>query len=195
MTDVIDDMLSQLKAKKAKLYEEIRKIKAAEAALKGVASDVATSDKPTIRNRSRGGKTLKDMISAVLTEHGTGAEANDIISMIKDKFGKDVPRTSMSPQLTRMKNDDRKLKYLDGLWYLNEHFPEKPLSPLDCGVTGAKAIMSAQDAIAATHAVTSGLYEMSLEAEQQAQQMKGFENQNQELHRTARKLSESAKDL
>ena len=61
---------------------------------------------PGIERQSRrapdGGPTLKDMAVAVLSELPDGADANAIRHLIGMKFGREIARESMSPQLSRL---------------------------------------------------------------------------------------------
>lgn len=57
------------------------------------------------RTRSESGLTIKEMVINILGCHPLGLEALEIIDKIKDQFDKDVMRTSLSPQLSRLKAD------------------------------------------------------------------------------------------
>jgi hypothetical protein len=55
--------------------------------------------------------TIKDAILTVLNESPGGMTSNEILEAINDRFFEGaLLRTSMSPQLTRLKNDDHKVK-------------------------------------------------------------------------------------
>lgn len=83
----------QLKAFRAELAE----IKVARQALDGVAVEVQSTS-------SSAGPTIKDMIRTVLERAPDGMTSALILEAIKQEFGRDVERTSLSPQLTRLKD-------------------------------------------------------------------------------------------
>jgi hypothetical protein len=69
--------------------------------------------------------TIKDMVLEVLGPIAEGAEALTILQFIKDRFGKEIERTSLSPQLSRLKRDG--LLDLDGkLWRIADQNEEGP---------------------------------------------------------------------
>lgn len=52
-------------------------------------------------------KTIKDAVIEVLGAKGAGMTALEILAAINLKFGTEYPRTSLSPQLSRLKADGR----------------------------------------------------------------------------------------
>jgi hypothetical protein len=52
-------------------------------------------------------KTIKDAVIEVLKSKGAGMTALEILAAINLKFGTDYPRTSLSPQLSRLKADGK----------------------------------------------------------------------------------------
>lgn len=63
--------------------------------------------------------TLKQAVLIVLKEQGHPMQALDILDAINKKFDADFPRTSLSPQLSRLKDDN--LLERDGrIWHLTE---------------------------------------------------------------------------
>lgn len=62
--------------------------------------------------------TLKQMAYTVLSEAGAPMTAQQILQAIHEKFGQTIERTSMSPQLSRLGQDEVLLR--DGnLWVVN----------------------------------------------------------------------------
>ncbi len=59
------------------------------------------------------------MVVAALRDRPNGGDAYAIINAIKEKYGKDIPRPSMSPQLSRLKEDGY-LELRNGNWCLTE---------------------------------------------------------------------------
>ena len=93
------DIQGQIKALRAELAE----IDAAERALSS-----AESSKLAPRERGSSGtgrKTLKEMALEALAEYPEGAIALEILETIKAKFGADIARESLSPQLSRLGQD------------------------------------------------------------------------------------------
>ncbi|KQU54880.1 hypothetical protein ASG72_04535 [Bosea sp. Leaf344] len=62
-------------------------------------------------------KTIKEAVIEVLEVIGGGLTASDILAAINAKFGTDYPRTSLSPQLSRLKSEG-KLTREGNLWSL-----------------------------------------------------------------------------
>lgn len=52
-------------------------------------------------------KTIKDAVVEVLGAKGAGMTALEMLAAINLKFGTDYPRTSLSPQLSRLKADGK----------------------------------------------------------------------------------------
>ncbi|ABA03416.1 hypothetical protein Nwi_0148 [Nitrobacter winogradskyi Nb-255] len=52
-------------------------------------------------------KTIKDAVVEVLRAKGSGMTALEILAAINLKFGTEYPRTSLSPQLSRLKADGK----------------------------------------------------------------------------------------
>jgi len=71
-------------------------------------------------------KTIKKKIIEVLTESERWLTSEEIIAQIQDRFGDVVVRTSLSPQLSRLKNDDKIISYneLNKSWGLDEATPD-----------------------------------------------------------------------
>lgn len=105
-----EEILRQIDELKAELQE----IKLAETAIKlGVVNSAPT--KPYSDNRS----TIKQMVAEVLQGRPNGADAADIVTLIKQEFGEDVARSSLSPQLSRLKEEGKVI--LEGrIWRLSE---------------------------------------------------------------------------
>lgn len=103
MTDMsVRDFLAsreaELKEKKSAIVAELAEIKALKSALDGVS--------PAAGRKKSAEPTIKDMIVEVLEDSPGGSTSDEIIAMVAEKYGKSVPRSSMSPQLSRLKNDD-----------------------------------------------------------------------------------------
>lgn len=142
----IRDMLAarkaEIKALQAQLKQELQDILAAEAAMSPIGEK-----EPVIKLRKgRGSKfTLKDMVVSVLSDHKSGADALKILDLIKSKFGIDVKRESLSPQLSRLKNDDKLLELRGSDWFLLPHKNEAPRGASMVGETAISPNSNASD--------------------------------------------------
>jgi hypothetical protein len=88
-----------------------------EVALTPLPAAVARSGSPpnTPKRRMRFEQGIKGMVLGALQEAKTGLTAQQIIAAIQTTFGYDLPRTSLSPQLTRLKRDG-KVTVRDSIW-------------------------------------------------------------------------------
>lgn len=112
--DLIAARREEVKRQITELKAELREITLAEAAIKSGVLDGAS----TQGQGSRGKHTIKDMVVSVLSSRLEGAEASDIVNFIANEFGEEVPRSSLSPQLSRLKEEGALI--LDGrIWKLN----------------------------------------------------------------------------
>ncbi|AMJ62277.1 hypothetical protein [Bosea sp. PAMC 26642] len=88
----------------------------------------------TVSRRPIPEKTIKEAVLEVLGVLGTGLTALDLLSAINAKFDTDYPRTSLSPQLSRLKAEG-KITRLGNLWSLAPDAPEtnEPAHPTSEG--------------------------------------------------------------
>lgn len=110
---------AEIKSLRAELLAELKELKAAKSA---ISTDSIDKDSPA----NSGVKTIKQKIIDVLTDSDLPLTSEEIISEIKTRFGDDVARTSLSPQLSRLKNDDKMIGYneLSKSWSLGKHGPQ-----------------------------------------------------------------------
>ncbi|MER9373202.1 hypothetical protein [Mesorhizobium sp. M0491] len=90
------------------IEEEIDQIeKAAEAA--NISLDTSDSSKRTreidFSSQSKLPRTMKEAATEALKDEPSGMTANDILKIVNAKLGTDYPRSSLSPQLSRLKVD------------------------------------------------------------------------------------------
>ena len=102
--------------------------------------------------------TFKQLIVKALGEHFTnGATANELLELFERKWGRRLMRTSLSPQLSRLKND--KIIELEGkVWHLSKPvkaFGVPGLFPNENGEAEASPDV-AESAISAEHEPNSG---------------------------------------
>lgn len=110
----LDERETAIKGQLKALRLELAEIKVARVALEGASGEV-------IHSAAQSGPTIKDMIRRVLEGAANGMTSNEVLANIKAEFGKDVERTSLSPQLSRMKGDGE-VFLDDDKWYLHAHW-------------------------------------------------------------------------
>lgn len=109
--------LSSLDERRAEIVAELDELEAAEAAARQVSTPLPSEDltaaasigerannAPPIRRGS-----IKEKVMSVLSACPEGADANKILELIEIKFGEIIPRSSLSPQLSRLKGEGRLL--------------------------------------------------------------------------------------
>ncbi len=115
LKDFLPQRKAQIKAQIAALKKELQAIQLAEGAI--VSED--DEDTTVITSRRKSSRiTIKDMIIGVLENKPDGADSFKIRDLIKEKYDKDVPRPSISPQLSRLKADDGLLELRGSNWVL-----------------------------------------------------------------------------
>ncbi|WVT73442.1 hypothetical protein QM996_18505 [Sinorhizobium chiapasense] len=100
LREFIEQRRSEILRQISELKAELAELKLAEAAIKsGVIP--AGGTRPDTRDRG----TIKEMVVDVLSGRPDGAEASDILQLILNSFGEEIPRSSLSPQLSRLKEE------------------------------------------------------------------------------------------
>lgn len=130
--EVLDD-LAKLRPRVSFLEEELSQIDRALAAAEGPilitgneASERARAHHARVAHPNVANMTIKDMVVKALSEHFIrGATANQLIEFFEQRWGRKEIRTSLSPQLSRLK--DIGIISLQGkLWHLERE--EIPLA-------------------------------------------------------------------
>lgn len=105
------EIRDQLKALKA----ELRELQVAKAALNG--------QEATPLAAQSSGPTIKDMARAVLSPDKArdGMTSAEILTAIKAAFDREIDRTSLSPQLSRLKTDGE-VGLVGEKWFSKEHY-------------------------------------------------------------------------
>ena len=74
--------------------------------------------KRTIKNtRKKAALTIKQMVVKLIGQNGAGLSAIDLMARIKAVYDLEIPRSSLSPQLSRLKQEGR-LVDKSGIWCL-----------------------------------------------------------------------------
>lgn len=82
----------------------------------GIVKGLPTASRPITR-RTQPEVTIKEAALSVLAEFPEGLIALDLLRKINEQFGLNIVRSSLSPQLTRLKNDG-KIINSGSLWLL-----------------------------------------------------------------------------
>jgi hypothetical protein len=110
--DEIRKQMEPLEASTAELRTILHTAEAHLRALAKEATEIERALQAIGKRESRDNEiTIKDAILKALAEAPGGLTSSDLLATINDRFFEGtLPRTSMSPQLTRLKNDDHKIK-------------------------------------------------------------------------------------
>jgi hypothetical protein len=102
-------MRERLTEKQSELFELNLEMDQVDSALKAV-EETETKNQPTI----------KQAVLDVLNDRSEGMTALEILSEINTRFFYSHPyeRTSLSPQLSRLKDDDKKIELKGNKWFL-----------------------------------------------------------------------------
>lgn len=95
------------------LRSELSELREAKKSLQPV--EVATSAD------TAGSPTIKDMVKAILADRPHGLLAAEILAKIHRKFGVQIERTSLSPQLSRLRQEGH-LHLEGGKWFPTQSF-------------------------------------------------------------------------
>lgn len=115
LRDFIAKRETEIRDQQKALKAELRELQAAKAAIDATPQTGATGQAVT------GAVTIKDMARDVLHQHPDGLNSAGILAGIKTMFDRDVERTSLSPQLSRLK-DDGALVLSGELWFTKDHW-------------------------------------------------------------------------
>lgn len=123
LTEYLDAREAEIKKIRSELLKEQKQIKAARAAIEDKdAPKIESGESNSPNNKvERQTLTIKEMVLHVLrdTLSGGPATASEIINAVNSEFGKDFPRTSVSPQLSRLRQSGDLVDY-DGKWAIPE---------------------------------------------------------------------------
>jgi len=115
--DFLEIREKEIRDLRSQLLVELREIKTAKMAIQ---NNDSTEDSEPVKPK----KTIKDMVQDVLKEHGDGGSADQIIEWIAKSFKTDIARSSLSPQLSRLKSEGvLTTGPADGFWRLRRMVP------------------------------------------------------------------------
>lgn len=118
--EFLDVREKEIKNLRAELLRELREIRTAKDAIEAVSIGGSSQSAP-----SR--PTIKEMILRVLAANSNGGSADQIIKWIGETYNVEIMRSSLSPQLSRLKVDTKILLDDDtSLWKL----PPRAMPPV-----------------------------------------------------------------
>jgi hypothetical protein len=122
----MDQPLKALRSQKAQLETEIAslqsKLSRVVAAINALTAGDLFDELRDLPPKRRPAGTLKQMAYTVLFEAGEPMTAQQVLHAIQKKFGQTIERTSMSPQLSRLGQDEVLLRK-QNLWLVNPNRP------------------------------------------------------------------------
>jgi hypothetical protein len=113
LRDFIAQREAQIRDQQKALKAELRDLQVAKTALELQRPPDATSP-------SNSGTTIKEMAREVLSSQPNGLNSSGILDGIKKTFGREIERTSLSPQLSRLK-EDGELALKGEVWFTSDH--------------------------------------------------------------------------
>jgi hypothetical protein len=131
LRDLLLDRRSEISGKVAPLVSDIARLKEAlskkqnelaawNAELEQIHSALRAVEETELKSQL----TIKQAVIEVLKDHSEGMTALEILAEINTRyFGGSIIRSSLSPQLSRLKNDDGKIDLKGNKWFL---LPEQP---------------------------------------------------------------------
>ncbi len=118
------DQRAQIDAKIAHIHKELAELTTAGKAI-GVPEQ--TAELPLNVSRREAPKiTIKNAVLQILEHYPKGLLALDILDKINQRFDLEIVRSSLSPQLTRLKNYDEKIVKHGTIWLLAHPKKEGP---------------------------------------------------------------------
>jgi chromosome condensin MukBEF ATPase and DNA-binding subunit MukB len=125
----IRDALEPLATQRQQIQSKIDRLERELSDLNRVAKTIGIVNgldiEPHITSRSRPELTIKEAALKVLRDHPEGLIALDILKEINERFGLGILRTSLSPQLSRLKQE-RKVNNAGMAWTLASRAQTEP---------------------------------------------------------------------
>lgn len=105
-----------LSRREAEILEQMKLLERELAEIRAAWSAVQGSDETRPSSKAGATITIKEMIRRILRGRPDGMSANEILQEIERRFGVRIERTSLSPQLSRLR-DGNELTLENGRWY------------------------------------------------------------------------------
>ena len=129
LADFIARRRDELDAEQLPLAQRLMSIKIEKDQLRraalaaGIEVEPAPESQGSVRGKRLREGTIKTAVVAILKEVGRPMTALELLDRVNERQGSTLMRTSLSPQLSRLK-DERTIKLTDKLW----HLPEQSVS-------------------------------------------------------------------
>jgi hypothetical protein len=125
--------LAPLMNERTKLEMKIQKLRMELAEIDQAAKAIGVSHQTaevqlTAERRKTPTPTIKQAVLSILAEHPSGLTALDILALINRRFDLAIVRTSLSPQLSRLKQD-HEIENDGSLWRIIEQKKARPNEP------------------------------------------------------------------
>lgn len=124
LPDFVRDRRAEIETQMQAFQEELAQLDSVESMLSG---------KRVVIKEARNAPTIKEQILSVLADEVDGVRSNEILDVIKKKYGTNLLRESLSPQLSRLK-DEGKITLTGRKWFLAKINP-----PSDTTLAGLSA--------------------------------------------------------
>ena len=119
----------RVEAELADLYAEIDDVEKAAKAVGIDLSTTASKEQDAQEQIKKDGElTIKEAALDVLGRQSNGLTANEILALLDMMHGMQYMRSSLSPQLSRLKGEG-KISLRDGRWYLNNPIASPEMKP------------------------------------------------------------------
>jgi hypothetical protein len=109
-------------SREAEIREQLKALKAEQKELQ-VAKAALDGQEPAAASAQSSSPTIKEMALYVLRTEAAkeGMTSHQILAGIKQEFGRDIDRTSLSPQLSRLKTDEE-IGLIGEKWFSKERY-------------------------------------------------------------------------
>lgn len=114
LRDFIAQREAEIRDQQKSLKAELRELQIAKTALDAQPATSASAS-------GASNPTIKDMAREVLSGQPNGLNSSGVLDGIRKLFARDIERTSLSPQLSRLK-DEGELILKGEVWFTAEHF-------------------------------------------------------------------------
>lgn len=118
----MDDFLKYVGERKAALLQELHDLESAERLYRESREKMSATQgersRPEGRIRRVARPSIKKAVMIILRENPRGLTAREILSRIYERWGWRLERTSLSPQLSRLR-EERRIKNRDSIWTAN----------------------------------------------------------------------------
>ena len=113
LREFIEKREAEIKEIRSNLLKELKELKSAKAAIEGVCPSA------TNETKQKSVPTIKEMVLSILENKPRGASPQQIIELISKRYRVEIVRSSLSPQLSRLKADGKlNLDERNGVWML-----------------------------------------------------------------------------